>query len=530
MMKKRMTRYTDFSLWRRWVADHVVYIVAIVAVVPLMLWRDFTPANELRYLSIADEALARHAFFAFTNHGVVYADKPPLYLWLVMAGKWLLGHHSMVWLTLLSLLPALMVTAVMDGWIGAGMPKPYRRAAQAMLLTTSLFAGAMVFVRMDMLMTLFIVLALRALHDMETGVTSRVQGTRRMALFVFVAVFTKGPMGLLLPLVASAAYLYSIGRMRMMLRYWGWDFWLRLLPAFGLWFTAVYIEGGADYLHNLLLHQTVGRAVHSFHHAAPWYYYLLASGYSLLPWTPLFLVAIGGMIVHRHAVMPVERTLLAMLAAMLVVLSVVSAKLAIYMLPTIPFAVYLTAQYLSRRAQDGTVRVAIGLVAIVFVAALAVWGVVCAVGTYPFVVHPACAVASGMLCIAGLSVLVVPYFRKHSARAVMTLCGGMALAVFVLGWTMPSANPYIGYAALCREAVVQSRASGIRTISAWRMSRVENADVYVGRPVQVLEPSHLPDSLPPTLLMTRKSEVAHFRDQPHTIIGNHALVVWNPQP
>lgn len=529
MMKKRMTRYTDFSLWRRWVADHIVYIVAIVAVVPLMLWRDFTPANELRYLSIADEALARHAFFAFTNHGVAYADKPPLYLWIVMAGKWLLGHHSMAWLMLFSLLPALMVTTVMDGWVGESMPKPYRRAAQAMLLTTSLFAGAMVFVRMDMLMTLFIVLALRALHDMETGVTSRVQGTRRMALFVFAAVFTKGPMGILLPLVASAAYLYSLGRMRMMFVYWGWGFWLRLLPVFSLWFAAVYVEGGADYLHNLLLHQTVGRAVHSFHHAAPWYYYLLAITYSLLPWTPLFLVAIGRMMVRRHAVPPVERTLLAMLIAMLTVLSVVSAKLAIYMLPTIPFAVYVTALYLSRQGQDVAVRVAIGIIAIVFVSALAVWGFVSASGLYPFVVHPVCAVASGMLCIAGLSVLVVPYLRKHSARAVMTLCGGMALAVFVLGWTMPSANPYIGYAALCSEAVAQSHVRRIGTISAWRMSRAENADVYVGRPVHVLPPTDVPDSLPPTLLMTRKSEVACFRDQPHTIIGNHALVVWDPK-
>ena len=67
-----------------------------------------------------------------------------------------------------------------------------------------------------------------------------------MALFVFAAVFTKGPMGILLPLVASAAYLYSLGRMRMMFVYWGWGFWLRLLPVFSLWFAAVYVEGGAD--------------------------------------------------------------------------------------------------------------------------------------------------------------------------------------------------------------------------------------------------------------------------------------------
>lgn len=39
--------------------------------------RDFTPSNELRYLNIADEALRHYALFAFSNHGVAYADKPP---------------------------------------------------------------------------------------------------------------------------------------------------------------------------------------------------------------------------------------------------------------------------------------------------------------------------------------------------------------------------------------------------------------------------------------------------------------------
>lgn len=63
---------------------YLLYIGVVVALVPVMVLRDFTPDNELRYLSIADEALRQHAYFAFTNHGVPYADKPPLYLWIVM--------------------------------------------------------------------------------------------------------------------------------------------------------------------------------------------------------------------------------------------------------------------------------------------------------------------------------------------------------------------------------------------------------------------------------------------------------------
>lgn len=40
--------------------------------------RDYTPNNELRYLSIIDEALRNGNFFTFTLDGEIYADKPPL--------------------------------------------------------------------------------------------------------------------------------------------------------------------------------------------------------------------------------------------------------------------------------------------------------------------------------------------------------------------------------------------------------------------------------------------------------------------
>ena len=72
------------------------FILFAVVMIPLFLLRDFTPDNELRYLSIADEALRNGTFFTFYNHGLAYADKPPLYLWIVMAGRLLFGTHSMV--------------------------------------------------------------------------------------------------------------------------------------------------------------------------------------------------------------------------------------------------------------------------------------------------------------------------------------------------------------------------------------------------------------------------------------------------
>ena len=48
----------------------------LLAVLPVLIFRDYTPSNELRYLSIVDEALRNGDIFTFTNHGIQYADKP----------------------------------------------------------------------------------------------------------------------------------------------------------------------------------------------------------------------------------------------------------------------------------------------------------------------------------------------------------------------------------------------------------------------------------------------------------------------
>ena len=93
----------------------------LLAVLPVLIFRDYTPSNELRYLSIVDEALRNGDIFTFTNHGIQYADKPPLYFWILMLGKWLLGNHAMWFASLFSFLfrglycPCLTLEAAASG-------------------------------------------------------------------------------------------------------------------------------------------------------------------------------------------------------------------------------------------------------------------------------------------------------------------------------------------------------------------------------------------------------------------------------
>ena len=118
------------------------YVLLLIAFIPLLYFRDFTPNNELKYLSIADEAIQNKTFLTFYNHGQIYADKPPLYFWIIMAGKSLLGFHSMLFISLFSLLPALLILYILNRWLSPYTDKKNLQTCNLMLITSGLFMGS----------------------------------------------------------------------------------------------------------------------------------------------------------------------------------------------------------------------------------------------------------------------------------------------------------------------------------------------------------------------------------------------------
>lgn len=204
---------------------HLLYLGAFAALLPVLIFRDFTPSNELRYLSIADEALSNNTFFAFTNHGLPYADKPPLYLWAIMLCRWITGGHRMWLLSLFSILPAFGIVHIMDRWTAQEIDEKNRSLARLMLLTCGLFVGVAVTLRMDMLMCFFIVLALRSFWRMFKNEGNYRREARLFPIYLFLATFTKGPLGLFIPFCSTIVFLAVSKHIREFFRYWGWRTW-----------------------------------------------------------------------------------------------------------------------------------------------------------------------------------------------------------------------------------------------------------------------------------------------------------------
>ncbi len=487
-----------------------IYVFALLMVLPVLLLRDFTPDNELRYLNIADEAISGGHLFAFTNQGVPYADKPPLYLWIVMAGRALLGGHCMWFLSLASLLPAFGIVAVMSRWMRGELSLEGQNTARWLMLTSAYFIGSALVLRMDMLMCLFIVLALRTFYLWHAAGKN---APRRYAwlfpLYCFLALFTKGPVGLLVPLLVPVVWLVCRREWRCIGRYLGWRTWSVLLVLCGLWFAAVYADGGAEYLDNLLFHQTIDRAAKSFHHARPFWYYALSMWYVAAPWSLLTAGCAVAAVRRGWLRAPLQSYFAVVCVVTFVMLSSFSSKVDIYLLPALPFAAALCAIWAARLPRR--TRWAAALLAVVpalpfaLAAPAAAFCSARVAGAEAFAT-PLVLVAAALLSVAGLVAFWLLFKRHDVLGTVRLLSAGLLAAVFVAAWDLPRLNPYIGYGAVCAEAGQTADAYRAAEIRTYNVRRAENMSVYLGRPVRQMDAAALsaPDSVRSVLIVRTK--------------------------
>ena len=491
------------------------YLLIFIALLPLLLLRDFTPDNELKYLSIADEAIANGHIFAFYNHGVAYADKPPLYIWTIMLGKILFGEHLMFFISLLSVIPAFVTLYVMGKWCERFLSRNKTINAELMLVTSIYFIAPIIVLRMDMLMTMFITLSLYTFYRMYMhnhliagnsgrNITGTIAEKRRyckwrwlLPFYIFMALFTKGPIGIMMPILSITLFLAVSGEIRSIGKYLGWRCWALLATLCAIWFTCVYLDGGTEYLNNLLFNQTVNRAVDAFHHKKPFYFYGVTYWFSLAPWSLLAFVTVI-LAIYRKLF---NTTLLKFFAVTVVgtflMLSMISSKLEIYMLPCFPFIIYGTAILLPKVKESILVKTSVMVPAILFI--LASIGSVVILRfvnnlNLPEVIFNLWAPVEFFVAILGIGGICSLYFlfkKKSLGGAINSIALSMLLLVFSVSFSIPKINPMIGLREGCNKAMEVASEKGIDNFSHYRMTIGSNLDVYLQRQLTELKAEEL---------------------------------------
>ncbi len=506
-----------------------------------MILRDFTPNNELRYLSIVDEALVNGDVFTFTNQGEIYADKPPLYFWLMMLGKVLLNGHRMWFLSMLSFIPAMITLLTITKWMRMSKTekeisqnRENENVATLMLMTSGLFIGLTIFVRMDMLMVMFITLSLYTFYKIYKG-ENHPCDTYLFPIYVFLAIFSKGPVGILIPLVSTTLFLIYRKKIKTFNRYWGWKSFLIILAGSAVWFTGVYLEGGSEYLNNLLVHQTVGRGINSFHHKAPFYYYAITIWYSLAPWSLLAIGLLAVGIYKRKIKIEIDLFFAIIILSTFGFLSLISSKIEVYLLPALPFSIFISALLLKQfNIQNKWIKASVAIPAVSLIAALPIIFYLGNMDKTSYLAIPLIYIAATILTIAGLVTLFFLYKKNRTYEAIFSISLGILLSIFVLGWTMPQLNDQLGWRNLCSKAMELAEEKHTTDFYVYKISRAENMDVYLKQDVQEVTKEVIVENLLKSkLLLLRVKYVENDNDimsiiktKEHYQIGKYMIVVF----
>ena len=249
-------------------------------------------SDEVRYAD-AYAGLLRGRWLVLSLNGVAYPDKPPLYFWFLRLLDFLPGISDPAVFFLGAAVSGLLVLYATLFWARAlELKAEAGPLAGLVLLCTLFFAGLLHYSRMDLLFAALIIAAQAAFclafRPLSQNGNNESRRSRNAALALFLAglaTLTKGPLGLLFPLLTTLVYLIWRGRAREFFR-------AQMLPGLGAlvilvfsWVLAAYFVEGPGFLHKIFYEQIFQRATKTFHHAEPFYFYLLAFPPCWLPWT-----------------------------------------------------------------------------------------------------------------------------------------------------------------------------------------------------------------------------------------------------
>ena len=266
-------------------------------------WDLWNP-DEPRYAQVAREMVNGGDWILMHCNGKMYADKPPLFFWLI-------AFSSFVWQGFSSFsvrFPAALfgtLTVLLTFFLGRSLYSSRTGFLSGLILATSFeFSYLSTRANIDTTLTFFTTASLLCFFEwyrrgqdeaknvrkaeVEVKVEEKAK-MRNLLIYGFyigmaLATLAKGPVGFILPLSVSLIYL-------VVQKDWGGIRRMRLLSGMVLfavlvllWYLPAVVKGGENYLHATLFMHTIDRYSKGLIHPRPIYYYFYIFPGQFLPW------------------------------------------------------------------------------------------------------------------------------------------------------------------------------------------------------------------------------------------------------
>ncbi|WP_410208977.1 ArnT family glycosyltransferase [Fusobacterium sp.] len=339
-----MKKNYNFCKRHNYLAMLLLYFVVFI---PIACIRFQDLRNEIKYFVVTEQLLTEKNIFVLKYFSDLYPDKPPLYFWILGLSKYIsVTHFPTIAIILGSLVPSLITVIIFYRLILKLKNENIAFTGAFTLALLPMFTGLSVFLRMDMLMTMFITIALYIFFGFYySWIEINRKWLTLFYLFIFMGLFTKGIAGIALPLLIPIVFLVFEVKL---------DFLKKIKLHLGLlfivvlvllWFVMIYISpNGKEYIMLMLGRETVGRIVSSKTHVKPFYYYLKVLPPMMFPYT---IAIIWALVISFKNIKkwkewePITKIGFIWTVVPVLMFSAASGKLAVYLLPVFPGAILL---------------------------------------------------------------------------------------------------------------------------------------------------------------------------------------------
>ncbi|RKY34714.1 MAG: hypothetical protein DRP69_03880 [Candidatus Duberdicusella sinuisediminis] len=333
------------------------FLLCFFLYLPSVFFRSPLPPDEVRFLSIAKNIHNWKDFFFLKYLGSFYYDKPPLYFWF-------LKLFSLFNLTNSLFLPVLFNCFFSWGILSLnyfffkkeGQPQ-IGLISSLILATTSIFYAMNVIVRMDIL---FLFFTLLSIYSFLFYLSSEKKFYLWIAsLASFLAVFTKGALGIIFPFFLSISLSVILKSKEILKK----SFLTYLFSFFLVLFWLIsFSQIDKDYFREMFYKQTLLRGIGETGHSRNFFYYFLYLIPLFLPYTILSLTCFS---LKLESVW--EKLFLIWFIGGVFILSLISSKLSIYLLILSPSLSALLAKSLLESNKERLKKVLFNITGLFFV-------------------------------------------------------------------------------------------------------------------------------------------------------------------
>jgi hypothetical protein len=355
-MKQRLS-----NLWNHPVGQVGLLLAICLALyfVSLGQWDLWNP-DEPRYAQVAREMVEGGDWILMHFNGKMYADKPPLFFWLIALSSFLWQGFTSFSVRFPSAFFGTL-TVLLTFLIGKRLYSSRTGFISGLILATSAeFAYLSTRANIDATLTFFTTASLfcffkwyknTAPHPSPLPVGEReeltgnliLKGSKRSFIIygfyigMALATLAKGPVGFILPLLVSLIYLIiqkdwnGIKRMKLIQ---GMILFIIIVLA---WYLPALLKGGKEYFNETIMLHTVDRFAKGSSHIRPFYYYLYNFPADFLPWIFFLPAAIAyGFSGGKARVKKEFLFLFVWFAVIFIFFSFSKGKRGLYLLPLFP--------------------------------------------------------------------------------------------------------------------------------------------------------------------------------------------------